>query len=264
MAPTEKTCFVIAPIGEDDSETRERSNKLLKHVISPVVSDKGYDSIRADQIAEPGLITSQIIQHVAEDALVVADLTERNPNVFYELAIRHALRRPLVQMISRGERIPFDVAGMRTIEVDIQDLDSVDRAKQELADQIDSVEASPGSIDTPIAFALDLQNLRQSGNPEERSLAELVASVSELRAGIASIERRLADPEELLPPRYVESLSNASRLMERNPRDGGFARNAIDFALERIDEAARSDGENRENALSNARAALREVGEILG
>ena len=40
------------------------------------------------------MITSQVLQHVTEDALVVADLTGRNPNVFYELALRHAIRKP--------------------------------------------------------------------------------------------------------------------------------------------------------------------------
>src|SRR5262245_11905826 len=43
--------------------------------------------VRADQIAEPGIITRQVIKHIFEDALVVGDLSERNPNVFYELAL---------------------------------------------------------------------------------------------------------------------------------------------------------------------------------
>ena len=51
MSLEQKTCFVIAPIGEEDSDTRKRSDKLLKYVIAPVVSEKGYDAIRADQIA---------------------------------------------------------------------------------------------------------------------------------------------------------------------------------------------------------------------
>lgn len=263
-AADEKMCFVIAPIGGEESETRRRSETLLKHVIKPIVSDKGYKPIRADQIAEPGLITSQIIQHVAEDSLVVADLTERNPNVFYELAIRHALRRPLVQMIARGERIPFDVAGMRTIEIDIQDLDSVELAKQELSSQIDATENNSGSIETPIAFALELQNLRQSGNPEERSLADLVSAVSELRSGLGSIERRLANPEELLPPQYLDSHMRRVRPMDQDRRDGGFVRNAVEFALERLDEASNQDGDDRDSALGNARTALREVRDILG
>ena len=87
-----KICFVIAPIGEPESDTRRRSDQILRHVIRPAVKSKGYTAIRADEISEPGIITSQVIQHIVEDPLVVADLTERNPNVFYELAVRHAIR----------------------------------------------------------------------------------------------------------------------------------------------------------------------------
>ena len=122
---TKKACFVIAPIGEAESDTRKRSDQILKHVISPAVESCGYNATRADQISEPGMITSQVIQKIVDDPLVVADLTERNPNVFYELAISHVIRKPLVQIIKKGEQIPFDVAGARTIHVDHHDLDSV-------------------------------------------------------------------------------------------------------------------------------------------
>ena len=88
--PEEKQCFVIAPIGEAESDTRKRS----------------------DQISEPGIITSQVIQHIVDDPLVIADLTGRNPNVFYELAIRHAIKKPLVQIIKKGEAFPFDLTAV--------------------------------------------------------------------------------------------------------------------------------------------------------
>ena len=78
-----KMCFVIAPIGEPDSDTRKRSDQILRHIVRPAVESKGYTAVRADEISEPGIITSQVIQHVVDDPLVVADLTERNPNVFY-------------------------------------------------------------------------------------------------------------------------------------------------------------------------------------
>jgi hypothetical protein len=73
----------------------------------------------------------------------VADLTERNPNVFYELAIRHAIRKPLIQIIKSDEQIPFDVAGTRTIPVDHRDLDSVEFAKAEIVRQIDALNGRP-------------------------------------------------------------------------------------------------------------------------
>lgn len=87
-----KVCFVIAPIGEEESETRKRSDQVLKHIITAPVEGLGYEVIRADKISEPGIITSQIIEYIVDADLVVADLTERNPNVFYELALRHATR----------------------------------------------------------------------------------------------------------------------------------------------------------------------------
>lgn len=188
---TSKTCFVIAPIGTPDSEERRRSDQVLRHVIGPAVREKGYEPVRADQIAEPGLITSQVIQHVVDDPLVIADLTGRNPNVFYELALRHAIRKPLVQLIKKGEQIPFDVAAMRTISVDHHDLDSVEEAKREIVKQIEAAEAPDGKLETPISVALDLQSLRQSDDPERRSLAEALATLSEIRTGLASIDKKI-------------------------------------------------------------------------
>ncbi|MDE0391711.1 MAG: hypothetical protein OXI57_06530 [Rhodospirillales bacterium] len=200
---SERVCFVIAPIGEPESETRKRSDQILKHVISPAADTCGYSATRADQISEPGMITSQVIQHIVDDPLVIADLTERNPNVFYELAIRHAIRKPLVQLIKKGEQIPFDVAGTRTIHVDHKDLDSVEQSKTEIVAQIRSLEADSSTLETPISVSLDLQLLKQSDNPEQRSLADVLSVISELRTAVGSLEKRLENPEYLIPPRYL-------------------------------------------------------------
>jgi hypothetical protein len=104
-----KTCFVIAPIGEPSSETPERSNTVFDFIVKPAVQAAGYaDPVRADLLPEPGIITNQVIQRLLKDDLVIADLTDSNPNVFYELAVRHTIRKPIVQIIRRDERIPFD------------------------------------------------------------------------------------------------------------------------------------------------------------
>jgi hypothetical protein len=222
----EKSCFVISPIGEAESETRKRSDQVLKHVIVPAVSAMGYKAVRADQISEPGMITSQVIQHIVEDQLVVADLTERNPNVFYELAIRHAIRKPLVQLIRKGEQIPFDVAGTRTIHVDHRDLDSVEEAKREIQAQIAALEKDSSKLETPISVSLDLQMLRQSDNPEARSLADVLSAITELRSSLSGIEERLKHPDALLPPALMRDLferremrSSRSHMLLRELRD---------------------------------------------
>jgi len=125
--------------------------------VAPAAKDCGYDTTRADQISEPGIITSQVIQHVVDDPLVIADLTGRNPNVFYELAIRHAIKKPVVQIIHGAEPIPFDVAASRTIHFDRHDLDSAAKAREEKVRQIRSAEKNPKDVDTPITVALKLQ-----------------------------------------------------------------------------------------------------------
>lgn len=209
---SEKSCFVIAPIGEAGSETRKRSDQVLKHVIKPAVTQCGYKPVRADQMSEPGLITSQVIQHIVDDELVVADLTERNPNVFYELAIRHAIRKPLVQLIQKGEAIPFDVAGTRTIHVDHQDLDSVEEAREEIVNQVQSLESNASDIETPISVSLDLQMLRQSDNPEQRSLADVLSVLSELRTSVNTLEKRVGKRPDV-SPRVAEELMMNSRRM---------------------------------------------------
>jgi hypothetical protein len=180
--PVQKNCFVIMPIGEESSDTRRRSDQVLKHIIKPAAESCGYSAIRADEIDKPGLITSQVIQRVIDDPLVIADLSETNPNVFYELAIRHAIRKPLVQIIEKGERIPFDVAGTRTVHVDHKDLDSVSSAKEEIVKQIKQLEADPGDLETPISISRDLQILKQSDNPKDRGIADLLSVISEMRA----------------------------------------------------------------------------------
>lgn len=215
-----KICFVIAPIGEPDTDIRKRSDQVFKHIISPAIEPMGYKPVRANHISEPGIITTQVIQHVVESPLVLADLTGRNPNVFYELAIRHGIKKPLIQLIKKGEQIPFDVAGTRTIQFDIHDLDSVEKTKQELIKQINSIEEGKTEIDTPISVALDLKILKESENPEQRSLADVVENLSILRAGILDLEKRISSPESIIPPDYLESIF--TRIVRRYPMDPGI------------------------------------------
>ena len=196
MTDDDKLCFVISPIGDAGSDTRKRSDQVLEHVVRPAVEQCGYKAMRADKIETPGMITSQVIQHIVNDPLVVADLTERNPNVFYELAIRHALRKPLVQIIRQGDTIPFDVANTRTISFDHQDLDSVADAKTEIVKQITALESDSSDIETPISVSLDLQLLRQSADPEDRSLADLVAAVVDLRTSLSKVEQRIGTKDQ--------------------------------------------------------------------
>ena len=183
----DRIAFVIAPIGDTESPERKRSDQIFKHIIEPIVSDLNYKVMRADKISKPGMINTQVIEHIINDQLVIADLTGSNPNVFYELALRHALQKPVIQMIAKNEKIPFDISTTRTIKFDFKDLDSVADAKKELEQQIKAVEKDPSLVDSPIAANLNLQLLKQSKNPETKAIVELKAGQLELTSIVKEI-----------------------------------------------------------------------------
>jgi|GEM_PF-6361765 len=149
-----RDCFLISPIGPPDSPIRRRADTVFTSIIEPVLTRLGYRGVRADHIKTPGLITNQMIAYLAEASVVIADLTGHNPNVFYELAVRHALNKPIVQMIEEGQSIPFDVAGTRTIYFSTEGDAAVDRARADLEGQIRAVEAGAADHDTPLSIGL--------------------------------------------------------------------------------------------------------------
>lgn len=189
----EKICFVIAPIGDETSEIRKRSDQIFKHVIDPIARSLGYRAVRADHLSKPGSITTQIVEQIMNAPLVVADLTGHNANVLYELAIRHIMRKPVVQIIQSGEGLPFDVAAQRTISIDHRDLDSVEAAKLEMSKQITAVEQDPTQVDSPISVAIDLEKLRSSTKPSDSTLVEIVSLLQEIKTE----QRRVKSAENI-------------------------------------------------------------------
>lgn len=146
--PQNKECFIISPLGSDDSETRRKADGLINSVLKPILTAEGYKVIAPHEIDTPGSITRQVVQHLLEDELVIANLTELNPNVMYELAVRHAKRLPVVCLVERGTKLPFDIATERTIFYD-NDMAGVEILKPKLSKAIKEAveEAEP---DNPI------------------------------------------------------------------------------------------------------------------
>lgn len=146
-----KICFVICPIGEEGSKIRNRSDKIKEHIIKPALQGLSYSCVRADEISKSGVITKQLIDKLLTADLVIADLSGKNANVFYELAIRHMVKKPCILLLQKGEKLPFDIQGMRKIEIDT-DIEVAKKSTQEIRKQIKEIEENSDDIDNPITL----------------------------------------------------------------------------------------------------------------
>lgn len=115
-------CFYITPIGEEGSEQRKHADLFMGALVEPALAEFDLRLVRADKIGDAGMITGQIIEHIIHSKLVIVDLSFHNPNVFYELALRHAVRKPIVQISRAMDKLPFDIGQVRTIVVDTTDI----------------------------------------------------------------------------------------------------------------------------------------------
>lgn len=107
-------CFIITPIGDDSDPIRRHIEGIIDAAIKPALEDK-YEIIVAHKIYEPGSISKQVITEIYQAKLVIANLTNRNPNVMYELAFRHCLGKPAIMIAEKGTPLPSDIILERTI-----------------------------------------------------------------------------------------------------------------------------------------------------
>ena len=116
-------CFVIGPIGDKNAEPGsaerrryELSIQTLENVIQPACYEAGLDKpLRADKISVAGEITEQTFRLIRDAEIVVADVTDGNPNVMYELGLRHT-RNKLTLQVGERDHLPFDINVIRTIQ----------------------------------------------------------------------------------------------------------------------------------------------------
>lgn len=150
----DKVCFYVTPIGSSGSEERQHSDLFLGSLVEPAVLEFGLTVVRADQIGKPGMITAQVIEHIAKARLVIADLSFHNPNVFYELALRHARRLPVVQITRRMDPIPFDLDQFRTVQIDTTSIFSLvpqlESYRSEIANHIRRALSGTSDIENPL------------------------------------------------------------------------------------------------------------------
>jgi tetratricopeptide (TPR) repeat protein len=188
-----REAFVIMPIKAAFSEEHRHFRALYDDVVRPALVAAGYDCVRADDVQKTGAVTRDVIDRLARFDLVVADLTDLNPNVFYELGIRHVLRGSGTILLlddSRTKQLPFDVMPYRAILYE-SDVAGVAKLRSDLTKAARDVETLPAEHrDSPVHDALPAlpaDVLAVAEGSTDRATAEQLES---LRKRLREYERR--------------------------------------------------------------------------
>ena len=155
------TCFVIMPYGQKKDVDGESIDfdEIYEYIIKEAVNAvSGLECHRCDDFEAPGWIPERMIRHIAEDRVAVVDTSTLNANVFYELGVRHALRKSVTVLIRReGTSSPFNIAGLNAIEYSTNPK-GVAKAKQRIVGAITSALQAPQNNDSLVYQVL--QDLR--------------------------------------------------------------------------------------------------------
>jgi len=204
---TSKSCFIISQIKKAGSKEREWADFLRKEIVKPVVTACGYGEPKRADDPEIGLIMTSIIEQMFEADLVVADLTNHNPNVFYELGIRHCAQKPTIHLLAAGDSIPFDLGENKVIEVGTDYL-IVKKAIDDITARIGAIEKSAEQYHSVVQTYMrvkSLELLKQESGAKDKAIINAVQSL------MKTAESQDAKLEEIIKllPRYGSSAHDA-------------------------------------------------------
>ncbi len=130
------TCFVMMPFGE-------WFDRYYQDIYVPAIKDAGFEPRRADELFTTGSVVEQIWQEIEKGAVLLADLTEKNPNVFYELGLAHAACKPVVFTAGKLEDVPFDLRHLRVIIYDVREPEWADQLRSSITQYLKNCREEP-------------------------------------------------------------------------------------------------------------------------
>lgn len=218
-----KQCFVITPIGSADSPVRRKIDGLVDEVIKPVMNELGYEVKVSHKINDSGTMTSTIIKSVYECDLAIANLTGNNPNVMYEVAIRHAAGKPIIHITEDINNIPFDINDQRIIEYS-DDMAGAQELKNNLKKMVEGIDFSIPS-NNPIMEALAKTNIIEV--PEEKSV-DIAEALTDLRGEISILKQQINTLNKPFEVPYEDMLmDNMKNRLIASDYDDSFIMNYI-------------------------------------
>lgn len=187
-----KTCFVVTPIGDENTAIRRHIDGIIDQAIIPAIGDEFKIKV-AHREYEIGSINDRVIQSVCNSDLVIANLTGLNPNVMFEIAIRYSFGKPAIVIAEKGTKLPFDIVDENTIFY-INDPAGAAELKENVkkfVQKIDWTKCEYGPVFSAIKNAAVINNI-ETGIQDKDS-----------RNAFSFIAKRIDDLEEEIRKNYV-------------------------------------------------------------
>lgn len=192
-SPRAKVCFVSMPFGGwlDD---------YYQTVYCPAIIASGLETHRADDLFRPSTIVNDIWAYTKQAKVLLADLTGKNPNVFYELGLAHALAKPAILVAETMEDIPFDLRSLRVILYDKNAQDWGQILRKKIENSLKEVIAAPAEAVLPAFLDVKSAGAKPTVSTEQRDVIEIKQELDLLRRELRS---RDAESQEDLKRRDI-------------------------------------------------------------
>lgn len=216
-----RTCFIITPVGDINSTIR-RSMYGMVASIRRVLEEEDFILIAPLDILTTGSITTEIVSHIIDSDLVIADLTGLNPNVMYELAIRHATLKPVITITDNIATLPFDIQDQRAIRY-VNDIQGYFELCDELRKTIPVV-MKQANHDNPIYRAkqqrMITDSINKTGSTDSQLLLSAIHDLEKRFELMAANTNNSIAPINVPTRSYIADISQVlhTRRFELDPR----------------------------------------------
>ena len=176
-----KLCFVLTPF-------KEPFNTYYLKIIEPAIKSAGLLAIRGDSLFRPSPIMDDIWKFIQRARVILAELTEKNPNVFYELGLSHSLGKPVILISETIDDVPFDLRSLRVLQYNKDDPDWGDKLRNAIIQSLKETLENPSETVPPM-----FRKIIESQAPEE---TEALVRIAKLEAQIEAMHFELQQISE--------------------------------------------------------------------
>lgn len=180
-------CFVVMPIADVPGYDPGHFSRVYEYLLKPAIVAAGYSPVRADDEIKTDYIVVGIIQQIVDAEMVICDFSARNPNVMYELGLRHAFNKPVALIKDRRTEKVFDIQGLRYTEYD--EALRIDSVHKDIGRISATISETAKTFGETVNSVVRLAGIKAAVVPDAQTVS---ADTSLLLEAIGTIDKRLA------------------------------------------------------------------------